>query len=148
MKTLIVILILVSFLQVTIIPLDLVLIILICRSFLKISKSNLYLAFIFGLLISHLRLVNLGFDSLIYLLAVQITQVLSKFRLAGNSLLIIPLTFVLLTLSQFINFLFLHEGLSLFPKVLIEAGFSLPILYVLRIWEERFIIQRGIKLKI
>lgn len=148
MKTLIIILILVSFFQTTIIPLDLVLIILTCRSFLKISKSNLYLAFFFGLLISHLRLVNLGFDSLIYLLGVQITQILSKFRLAGNSLLIIPLTFILITLSQFINLLFLQESLSLFPKVLIEAGLSLPILYILRVWEERFIVQGGIKLKI
>lgn len=148
MKTLIIILILAAFLQTTIIPIELVLIVLICRSFLKISKSNLYLAFFFGLLISHLRIVNLGFDSIVYLLTVQLTQILSKVRLAGNSLLIIPLTFVLLILSQIINFLFLHEGLNLFPKVLIEALFSLPILYILRIWEERFIVRREIKLKV
>ncbi len=148
MKTLIIILILASFLQTTIIPMDLVLIILICRSYIKISKSNLYLALFFGLLISHLKLTYLGFDSLVYLIAVQITQILSKSRLAGNSLLIIPLTFVLITLSQFINFLFLHESLNLFPKVLIEAGISLLVLYVLRIWEERFIVQGGIQLKV
>lgn len=148
MKTLIIILIIASFLQTTILPWNLVLIILICRSYLRISKSNLYLAITFGLLVSHLRLVNLGFDSLTYLFAVQTTQILSRIRLAGNSLLIMPLIFILITLSQTINSVFLHQSLDLFPKVLVETLISLPMLYALRIWEERFIVREDIKLKI
>lgn len=148
MKILIVILILASFLQTTLIPVDLVLIILICRAYIKVSKSNLILSFIFGSFVSHLSLNNLGFGSLIYLFAVQITQILSKTRLAGNSLLIIPITFVLLTFSQIINSLFLNQSFNLFPKVLIESLISLPILYFLRIWEERFFVRGDIKLKV
>lgn len=148
MKTLFIILILASFLQTTIISVDLILIILICRSYIKISRSNLYLALIFGLLISHLRLINLGFDSLIYLFVVQITQILSKSRLAGNSLLVIPLNFLMLTLSQFTNSLFLHQSLDLFPGVLIGTGVSLPIFFALKVWEERFIAGGDIKLKV
>lgn len=147
MKTLIVILIIASFLQTTILPINLVLIILICRSYLKISPSNLYLAFIFGILISHLNLITLGFNSLIFIFCVQITQGLSKTRLAGNSLLIVPITFVLLSLFGILNSIFIHQSLDLFPKALIESLISLPILYVLKIWEERFIVRGDIKLK-
>ncbi len=147
MKTLIIILIIASFLQTTIFPIDLVLIILIARSYIRIARSNFYLALGVGLLISHLNLNVLGFDSLIYLMVVQITQALSKTRLAGNSLLIIAITFILLTLSHLISSLFLHQSINLFPKVLIESLISLPILFGLRLWEERFIIRREIKLK-
>lgn len=148
MKTLIVILIIASFLQTAIIPLDLVLIILICRSYIKIAKSNLYLSLCFGLLVSHLNLTTLGFDSLIYLCVVQITQVLSRIRLAGNSLLIIPITFILISSSRILTSLLPHHSLDLFPKVLLESLISLPILYAVRLWEERFIVRREIKLKV
>ncbi len=147
MKTLIIILTVASFLQSTILPIDLVLIILICRSYVKISKSNLYLSLAFGILVSHLSLVNLGFYSLVYILIVAATESLSKTRLAGNSLLIVPISFVLLTLSHILTSLFLHQSLDFFPKVFIESLISLPILYLLRIWEERFIVKGDIKLK-
>ncbi len=147
MKTLIVILIIASFLQTTILPIDLVLMILICRSYIKISPSNLYLAFIFGILISHLNLVTLGLNSLIFIACVQITQGLSKTRLAGNSLLIIPITFVLLSFSGILTSVFLNQSLEIFHKVLLESLISLPILYALKVWEERFIVRGDIKLK-
>ena len=147
MKTLIVILIIAAFLQTTILPLDLVLIILICRSYIKISKSNLYLSLFFGLFVSHLNLTNLGFYSLIYLFAVGITQILSKTRLAGNSLLIVPISFVLFSSSQILSALFLHQSMVLFPNVLIESLISLPILYIVRLWEERFIVRKELKLR-
>ncbi len=148
MKTLIVILIIASFLQTTVLPVDLVLIILICRSYIKISRSNLILAFIFGVLISHLSLTTLGFDSLLFVICVQATQILSKTRLAGNFLLIVPITFVLLNLSGILTSVFIHQSLEIFPKILFESLISLPVLYLLRIWEERFIVRGDIKLKV
>lgn len=147
MKTLIIILIIASFLQTTILPIDIVLIILICRSYIRISPSNLYLALIFGILISHLNLVTLGFNSLIFIFCVQTTQVLSKTRLAGNSLLIVPITFVLLNFSGLLTSVFIHQSVDLFPKAVIESLISLPILYLLKFWEERFIVRADIKLK-
>lgn len=148
MKTLIVVLIIASFIQTAILPIDLVLIILICRSYTKSSVANLYLALGFGLLIAHLNLNTLGIDSLIYILAVQITQALSKVRLAGNSLLIVPITFIVLSLSHLVSSIILHQSLNLFPKVLIESLISLPIFYGIRLWEERFIVRKEIKLKV
>jgi len=147
MKTLIIVLIIVSFTESTILPIDLVLIILIARSYIRSDKSNLWLAFSFGLLSSNLNLTALGIQSLIYLTLVAVSEGLSKSRLAGNSFLIIPLSFVLLSLNQLIFASFLSESF-LFPKIVLEAIFSLPILYLIRLWEERFIVQKEIKLRV
>lgn len=147
MKTLIIILIIAAFLQTTVIPIDLVLLILICRAYLKTEKANLYLAFGFGLLVSHLGLTGLGFTSLIYLIVVELTQILSRWRLAGNPLLIMPISFAFLLtgslVSSGMNFNFIG-----FPKILIASVLSLPAFYLIRIWEERFIVQKQVKLKI
>lgn len=147
MKTLIIILILAAFLQTTILPIDLVLIILICRSYIKSDKTNLYLAFAFGILASLLSLNTLGFQSLVYLVIVAATHLLSKWRLAGNPLLIIPVTFIFLSLNQAIN-LFLNSQSFDFTQIIFASFLSLPALYLLRLWEERFIVQKEIKLKI
>lgn len=148
MKTLIVILIIAVFLQTTIMPMNLTLIILICRAYTKISKSNLYLAFVFGLLVSLLNFTTLGFDSLLFIISVQLTESLSKTRLAGNSILIIPLSFILLAFSYLSNFMLVNQTWELFPKVVIESLIALPVLYIVRLWEERFIVRRDIKLRV
>jgi len=137
MKTLILILTIIAFLQTTILPLNLVLIILICRSYTKADKANLYLAFVFGLFSAHLDLTVLGLQSITYLIIVQITESLSKTRLAGNPLLIVPVSLVLLLLTTLE-----------FPKIFLESLLALPILYLIRAWEERFIIRKEIKLRV
>jgi len=147
MKTLIIVLTIASFIQTTILPLDLVLLILICRAYLKPIKSNLILSFVFGLIISHLELTPLGIHSIIYLILIQLTESVSKFRLAVNSLLIIPVAFVILSLNQAALSLISHRTIE-FPKVIFESLLSLPVFYLIRLWEERFIVRREIRLKI
>lgn len=146
MTTLTIILIVASFIQTTILPIDLVLLILICRSYLRSDSSNLYLAFFFGIFISHLNLGNIGFQSLIYLCLIEVTDILSRLRLAGNPLLIVPLTFVLLALSQFANSMLINSNFDFF-RIIIACFLSLPILFLLRLWEERFIVRKEIKLR-
>ncbi len=148
MKTIIIILIIAAFLQTTILPLDLVLIILICRAYVRAEKGNLNLGFLIGLLISHLNLTPLGIQSILYIFSIQITQMLSKSRLAGNSFIIIPLSFTFLLTNEVINSQVLHQTLQIFPKVLIESILALPVLFLLKFWEERFIVRKDIKLKI
>lgn len=148
MKTLILVLIILSFIQTTILHLDLVLIILICRAYLKTERANLYLAFGFGLLVSFLRLEISGLDSIIYLTAIQLTQMFSKSPLASRSLLIIPVTFAFLSLNQIINSFIFNQTLQFFPKVIIESFLSLPVLFLVKLWEERFIVKREIKLRV
>lgn len=148
MKTLIIILIILSFLQSTILPLNLVLIVLICRAFIKIDKANLYLSFGFGLFISNLNLWQLGLISFVYLIIIQMVHFLSGSRFASNSLLIVPISLVFLSLDQTLISFFSSESVAVWPKVLIESIIALPLLYIVRIWEERFIIRKEIKLKV
>lgn len=147
MKTLIIILIIASFLQTTVLPIDLVLLILICRTHIRSDIRNLYLAFGFGLFTSHLYLNPLGFQSLLYLIFVQVTESLSKIRLAGNPLLIVPITFIFFFLNQFALFLIGQDSLE-FMKIILASFLSLPALFLIRLWEERFIVQKEMKLKI
>lgn len=147
MKTLIIILILAAFLQTTILPIDLVLLILICRAYVIGEKGNLYLAFAFGLFTSHLNLTNLGLHSLIYLIAVQIVQLLSKSNLAGNPLLILPISFSLMTLNKAAESVVSHSAFD-FSGVIVATILSLPIFYIIRLWEERFVVRSEIKLKV
>lgn len=148
MKTLIAVLIIASFLQTTILPLDLVLLILICRSYIKSERINLYLAFGFGLLISHLELKTLGPISITYLVLIFLTQILSKSRLAGNSLLIVPVSLILLFLNQIISSQFTLQAFQFSFKIFIESLLALPVLYLIRFWEERFIVRKEIKLRV
>lgn len=148
MKTLIFILVIIAFIQTAVLPLDLILLILICRGYIKTEEKNLYLAFGFGILIAHLEVLPLGLVSIVYLTLVQLTQMLSKFSLAGHFLLIVPLTFVLLSLNQITTSLLIHQTPELFPKVIIESFLSLPVLFLVKLWEERFIVKHEIKLKL
>ncbi len=147
MKTLIIILIIASFLQTTVFPIDLVLLILICRTYIRSEKTNLYLAFGFGLLVSHLSLNPLGLQSLLYLLFIQVTESLSKIRLAGNPLLIIPMSFILLSLNQLANSL-INQATFEITKLVLASLLSLLVLFLVRVWEERFIVRKEIKLKV
>lgn len=147
MKTLIIILIIVAFLQTTILPIDLVLLILICRAYVRSEKENLYLAFAFGLFTSHLSLTNLGLQSLTYIITIQIVQSFSKSNLAGNPLLIAPISLSLITLSRTAESIVTHTAFN-FSGVIIASILSLPIFYLVRMWEERFITRKEIRLKV
>lgn len=147
MKTLIIILITAAFLQSTILPIDLVLIILICRAYIRSEKQNLYLGFAFGLVAAHLNLTTLGLQSFIYLVCIQLTQILSRLRLAGNPLLVVPVSLVFLTINQLVG-VYTSAGSFDFAHIILATFLSLPILYLVRLWEERFVVRKEIKLKI
>lgn len=147
MKALIIVLIIASFLQATILPLDLVLIILICRAFIKSGKSNLYLSFAFGFFLSHLTLSPLGLQSIIFLILVTLTESISKSRLSENPLSLIPICFVAILINQVTLSVFTQHALALTPKIY-EAFLALPIFYLVRYWEERFIVRKEIRLKL
>lgn len=147
MKTTIFILITAAFLQTTLIPLNLVLLILICRAYISPERANLFLAFAFGLLTAFLSLGNLGLYSLIFLILIFLTQAFSKTRFANHSLLIMPLAFILLSIEAFTNSILTGQSAQLFPLVYIESIIALPIFYLIKLWEERFIVNKDIKLK-
>lgn len=147
MKTLIIILIIASFIQTTILPVNLVMLILICRAYIKSNQTNLYLAFVFGILTSHLDLSNIGIQSLLNLSFVEVTEILSKLRLAGNPFLIVPLAVFFTTFSQFVGLVQNHGSFE-FQTVILTSILSVPTLFLVRLWEERFIVREGIKLRV
>lgn len=148
MKTLIVILIILSFLQAIVLSVNLVLIILISRSHIKNDKYNFYLVFGFGLLISHLSLTPLGLYSLVFLLLSLFTNMLSKTNLTVNSLSIMPIVFLSLLVNDLITGWIVRGPFTFNPQIFFEAFLSLPVFYLVRFWEERYIVRKEIKLRV
>jgi len=147
MKLFIFILILACFLQGAFLPLNIALILLISRSLIAVERSNLYLAFIAGILLGLLTSLNIGFYALIFIVMVELTHLLRKSPLSANILTVVPLTFLfLLALSLLEQFIFGSAVQT--SLLLIQAVLSLPIFLLVRFWEERFIIAAPLKLKV
>lgn len=147
MRTLIVILTLAAFLQTTIIPINLVLMVVVLRSFLVLEKENLLLAFAFGLLLDHLNASSLGMSSMVLLLSSVFARAISRLP-SSNILVVIPLIIITSLLDGVVTSLVNHSSLSLLPAVLTPAILAIPVYIVLRFWEERFIVSPQLKLKI
>lgn len=148
MRTLIVVLIILAFLESAILNIDLVLMVLILRAFVKEEKGNLYLALGFGLFLAHLKFQNLGLVPFIYLVLVQLSHILSKSRLSNNHWVVLPITLVMLVIQDIIFSVINHFSIQIWPKTLIEAILVIPVYLIIRFWEERFVIKPEIKLKI
>lgn len=144
-------LIILSFLQGAVLPVNLVLIILLCRSFITSDRSNFYLAFAFGLLISFLSGSLLGGLSLAYLLTVLLAQIIKKVHLFAHWTVMIPVSAVALIFNQAISGLLLGASLTSsinFSVVAAEMVLLLPVYFLVLFWEERFVPKSDFRLKI
>ncbi len=147
MKTIIFLFIIAAFLQSSFIPVNLVLIMLICRCLVVEEKTNYYLAFFIGLLLGILSPVNLGFWPLLFTIVVKVVHLLRKISLAANLLTIIPISFIILLLISFFEKTLFQASLD-FKMIIIETIVAFPIFIFFRFWEERFIIKPELKLRI
>ncbi len=148
MKTLIAILILIGFILVTLIPLDLSLIFLLLRTFIRPTRENLIIAFGLGLLISLLNHSQLGVESLVFLFFTELVYLISTSTLTRNIYTSVTILGIFLGLYQLIEGLIGRQTIQLWPRIPIEILVSVPTYIVLRIWEERFITRKDIKLKV
>ncbi|MBI4038076.1 rod shape-determining protein MreD [Candidatus Daviesbacteria bacterium] len=148
MKTLLAILILAAFLQSAILPLNLVLVILLIRAYVRPNKNDLYLAFFFGLLTSFLENYPLGVHSLIYLLLVQLTHSFARLPVAKNIFSQTVLIFISLLVNDLTISLIFKTSWQIWPKLLLEIILVFPVYFLVNFWEERFIFKKEIKLKI
>lgn len=147
MIQLVITLIFLSFLQATILPWNLILIILISRSFITDEKDNFYLAFGFGLFLSLLLGYSLGVLSLIYLICVAGVGLVKKTQLVSQWFAILPISLILLLfdhLAESLIFGSRENFLSVLPQLILV----LPVYFLIRFWEERFIPKKEIKLKV
>ncbi len=147
MKSLFFILTIAAFLQTTFLPINLVLIIIICRSVAYNETSNYYYAFFAGIILGLLSAHNLGFFGLVFLIIVKLAHIIRKLPITTNIFTIIIITFALTYLTALMELFFLKISLNL-QKIIIESLISLPVFVLIRIWEERFIVRSDIKLKI
>jgi rod shape-determining protein MreD len=148
MKAFIFVLILAAFIQSTVLPINLVLLLIIIRSYIRIERENLYLAFAFGLFLSLLEHTPLGLYSLLYLILVEVTHLFSKAPISRNFFTVIPIMVVLLVVNDVVTSLIEGISIHIFPQILVEGILILPIYIVLRMWEERFIVRKEVRLKV
>lgn len=147
MKGLIIILVFASLIQSSLLPINLVLMILIIRSFIVDAKSNFYLAFIFGLVISLLQGQMMGLISLINLFSVSLITVLKRSQIVQNFITLMLAGVALLTIENIIQSLIIQATLDF--KLAIYQTIILPLMYLLvRFLEERFVVQKEIKLRL
>lgn len=136
-----------AFLQTTILPINLVLLVIVLRSFLTSEVENLYLAFGFGLLISHLNATPLGVQNLIYLALIIFARSIGRMPISSNILIVLPLIFISTIIDTFINSILLNQSFQII-QVMLPMILAIPIYIALRFWEERFIVSPQLRLKI
>lgn len=147
MITLTLSLIFLSFIQTAFTAYDLVFLVLIVRSFIVEDASNYYLAFGVGLLTSLLSGLPLGSLSLIYLLGVALGGMASRTKVSSQTIVLLPLSLVVIIIEQLIKGLYLHFSIDWFTAI-INTLLIWPIYLLLIFWEERFIPRKDIKLKL
>ena len=147
MKTFILLLIFVTLLQTAFIPVNLCLILLVCRSLVISDRMNFYLALISGIVLGLLSSSNLGFYPLIFLVYIYLLSLFKKSAFSTNFLLFLPIALLIYATTAFLEKLIFNQSFS-FSKLIFETLLTLPLYLLVRFWEERFVVRKGIKLKI
>lgn len=148
MKMLLLILTLIIFLQASVLPVNLILIILILKNFLRPEKENLYLAMTAGLLLSFLTNTHLGIYSLVFLILSSGAQIVARSRLGDHILIALGLIATSLIIFKIVDLFVLGQSIQIWPESLVEILLSIPLYFLAKLWEERFIIKPDIKLKL
>lgn len=147
MKFFIFVLILAAFFQTTFVPLNLVLILIICRSYVVEERANYYLAFLAGIVLSLLTTQNIGFWPITFLIIVKLVHLIRRLPFTASALTIIPVAAVLISLVTYIESFITSSSFS-YINPLFGTIISFPIFIAIKIWEERFVPNKAIKLKI
>ncbi len=147
MISLVAILLLISFLESTLLPINLVLLILMARTFVAGEKNNYYLAFIFGFTVSLFWGYQLGSLSIVYLISVYVVKIVKKMDFSSHWLSILPLLSILLFADKLVMSQFFRSSIN-WLILIVEILLVIPIYFIVRFWEERFIPKKEIKLKI
>ncbi len=147
MKTLLLIITLFAFLQSAFLPVNIVLILIIARSLIVDDRENLFLAFFGGLILAFLTQINLGYYPIIFVFLVVIAGMLKKLPVSFGLLMTFLFGGLLITLTALLNNYFIGQYLEFYPH-LIEAILLLPTYFLMKFWEERFVIKSHTKLRI
>lgn len=147
MKLFIALLIIASFIQSSVLPLDLCLVLIICYTLITNYKSSLIAAFIGGLFLSLLTVQNLGFWPIIFLLVIKLTTLIKKMPFATNFWIFAPAVFLISLGVNFLTMIFLGQSIE-FLRIIFNTIAAVPIYFFLKIWEERFVVKQDLRLKL
>ena len=134
-------------LQASFVPLNLMLLLLLCRSFAVPGKGNLFLSFGAGLFLAILESTNLGFYPLAFLILVKLAQLARQLPVSKNIYLVAVVATILILLFESVSSLFLGQTMSM-VKVAVEIILFPPLYLGWLFWEERFSPKGDIKLKV
>lgn len=143
----VVILTFLAFIQATLLTWEVVMIVLILRSFLLSGVVNYYLAFALGLLLSLLLGYPLGSLSLLYLGIVAVVYFFKKARFASHWLAMVVMSAILL-LAYHLALNFLLSVSFRWSSYLVEAVLIVPAYLAVRLLEEKFVPATQMKLKV
>lgn len=147
MKTLYFLLILAAFLQSSILPLNLCLIILIAQNFASERPQSLLVAFFAGIFLSILTAQNLGFWPLIFIAVVEIIYLVKKLPLLANSYVIFLGSFLILGAVSAIEKLILKSSVSTL-SLFISSFLVIVFHFLIKFFAGRYITSSQLKLKI
>lgn len=147
MKLFVFLLIITALLQTTFLQVNMVLVLLVCRSLLREERANYFSAFFIGILLGILESRNVGFYALFFVILVKVLHLIKSTPISAYFLTVIPATLVLSFGLSYLKYFIFNQSVNNYLP-LIDAFLSLPVYLLLKIWEERFVVNRGIKLKI
>ena len=147
MKLFLALLLISSFIQSSVLPIDLCLVFIICYALITDYKSNLIVVFLGGILLSLLTVVNLGFWPIIFLLVLKSTTLIKKMPFATNFWLFVPAVFLISLGVNFLTMIFLGQSIE-FLRIIFNTFAAIPIYFFFRFWEERFVVKHDIRLKL
>ncbi len=151
MRISIAVLLALAFFQAVFLPVDLVGLVLVVRFLITDDDLNIYLAFGLGLLVSFLANLPLGSLSLFYLVALALVNMVKKVDFFSHWSLSLPIVLLALFAESLLrNFL---SGAGIFSGFVflwwfLSALLILPAYFLVRFWEERFIPQKELRLKL
>lgn len=147
MKTFLLVLSLFAFLQSAFLPINMVLVLIIARSLVVEDRENLFAAFFGGLILSFLAQVNLGYYPLLFIFIVKIAGMLKKLPVSFNYLMVFLSGIFLITIGTLLNSFFIGINFEIYSHI-IEAILVLPVYYLIKFWEDRFIVKPHMKLRV
>lgn len=138
---------LLAFVQAALLPVNLVLIILLTKSLISADIEDLYLAFGLGLLLALLLGQPLGLLSLLYISLVTMGRLTRKTRFASYWAAVCLLVGLLVILDHLLEGILFSQSFNV--QVLMgELILVVPVYFIVRVLDERFVPQKEIRLKI
>jgi cell shape-determining protein MreD len=146
-KTLLVILLFLALFQSAVNIPNILLVVLVVRSFISGDKYNYYLAFGFGLVLSFLSGSPLGILSALFLIAVFIMHQMQRSQFSANIWLLGITSFAIFTAVLWLESIMHLVSFRWWPIIIQELAI-VPIYVLIRFWEERFVGRPDVRLKI